>query len=372
MPPIKKSTPKQDGFWMPGEFEPQKQVWMLWPLRTDVWRDGAKPAQEAYARVAEAICQFEPVTMGVSKEQYTNARAMLPKGVRVVEMSSNDAWMRDMAPAFVINGSGTVRGVDWGFNAWGGLTDGLYFPWDQDAMIAEKICSLEGMRRYDTTDFICENGSIHTDGEGTLLTTEMCLLSAGRNPQLSKRQIEEKLSEYLNIEKVIWLKDGMDPAETNGHIDDVACFVKPGEVACIWTEDPEDPFYGVSRSAYEQLSQAVDAKGRRLKVHKICMPKKPVYIEKGFRVDNCGKSLPRLSGDLCTASYVNFLTVNGGIIVPQYGDENDELALSQIAELFPGRKAVGVYTREIVYGGGNIHCVTMQQPLGGGEGYETI
>lgn len=316
MPPIKKSTPKQDGFWMPGEFEPQKQVWMLWPIRTDVWRDGAKPAQEAYARVAEAICQFEPVTMGVSKEQYTNARAMLPKGVRVVEMSSNDAWMRDMAPAFVINGSGTVRGVDWGFNAWGGLTDGLYFPWDQDAMIAEKICSLEGMRRYDATDFICENGSIHTDGEGTLLTTEMCLLSAGRNPQLSKRQIEEKLSEYLNIEKVIWLKDGMDPAETNGHIDDVACFVKPGEVACIWTEDPEDPFYGVSRSAYEQLSQAVDAKGRRLKVHKICMPKKPVYIEKGFRVDNCGKSLPRLSGDLCTASYVNFLTVNGGIIVP--------------------------------------------------------
>lgn len=123
---------------MPGEFEPQKQVWMLWPIRTDVWRDGAKPAQEAYARVAEAICQFEPVTMGVSKEQYTNARAMLPKGVRVVEMSSNDAWMRDMAPAFVINGSGTVRGVDWGFNAWGGLTDGLYFPWDQDAMIAEK------------------------------------------------------------------------------------------------------------------------------------------------------------------------------------------------------------------------------------------
>ena len=245
MSPIKKSTPKQDGFWMPGEFEPQKQVWMLWPIRTDVWRDGAKPAQEAYARVAEAICQFEPVTMGVSKEQYTNARAMLPKGVRVVEMSSNDAWMRDMAPAFVINGSGTVRGVDWGFNAWGGLTDGLYFPWDQDAMIAEKICSLEGMRRYDATDFICENGSIHTDGEGTLLTTEMCLLSAGRNPQLSKRQIEEKLSEYLNIEKVIWLKDGMDPAETNGHIDDVACFVKPGEVACIWTEDPEDPFYGV-------------------------------------------------------------------------------------------------------------------------------
>ena len=193
------------------------------------------------------------------------------------------------------------------------------------------------------------------------MTTEMCLLSEGRNPHMTREEIEEQLKEYLNLEKIIWIKDGIDPEETNGHIDDVACYVKPGEVACIWTEDPENPFYNECQAAYKTLTEATDAKGRKLKVHKLCMPKVPVTIKGDFKIDYVEGTLPREDGDICIASYMNFLIVNGGVIVPQYGDENDALALEQVQAMFPDRKAVGVYTREVVYGGGNIHCITQQQ-----------
>lgn len=356
------STPKKDGFRMPGEFEPQKQIWMIWPERPDNWRDGGKPAQKAFTEVAKAISQFEPITVVASYGQYANARNALPPEIRVLEMSSNDSWIRDCGPTFVKNDeTGEIRAVDWDFNAWGGLVDGLYFPWDADQAIAQKVCEIEGIDTYRTPGFVLEGGSIHVDGEGTLLTTEMCLLSEGRNPHMTKEEIEEQVKEYLNLEKVIWIKDGIDPDETNGHIDDVACFVRPGEVACIWTEDKNDPFYEAAQAAYKTLSEATDAKGRKLKIHKLCMPKTPVTIKGDFAIDYVEGTIPREDGDICIASYMNFLIVNGGVIVPQYGDENDALALEQVQAMFPDRKAVGVMTREVVYGGGNVHCITQQQ-----------
>ncbi|MGN1140125.1 MAG: agmatine deiminase [Oliverpabstia sp.] len=360
---IVNSTPRQDGFRMPGEFEKQEKVWMIWPQRPDNWRDGAKPAQHAYSMVAQAIAKFEPVTMLVSSDQYVNCREQLPPEISVVEMSSDDAWARDSGPSFLVNDKGELRACDWTFNAWGGLVDGLYYPWNQDDLIARKICELEQIDSYRTDNFVLEGGSFHVDGEGTVLTTEMCLLSAGRNPHLSKEQIEQKLCEYLNCEKVLWLRDGIDPEETNGHIDDVACFIKPGEVACIYTDDKNHPFYRQSQDAYRTLCQMTDAKERHLKVHKICCTKEPVLRGK-FCIDKVPGSIERTDGELCIASYLNFLIVNGGVIVPQYGDVNDALALEQIQALFPNRKAVGVMTREIVYGGGNIHCITQQQPRG--------
>lgn len=357
------STPKKDGFRMPGEFEPQEKVWMLWPERPDNWRDGAKPAQEVFANVAKAIAQFEPVTVGVSTAQYKNCRNKLPEEIRVVEMTSNDSWIRDCGPTFVKNDeTGEVRGIDWDFNAWGGLYDGLYFPWDQDEMIAQKVCEIENKDSYKTSGFVLEGGSIHVDGQGTLLTTEMCLLSKGRNPHMSKKQIEKKLCDYLNLSKIIWIKDGIDPNETNGHIDDVACFVKPGEVACIWTEDKNNPFYNEAQAAYKTLSEATDAKGRKLKVHKLCLTEKPCYLKGAKTIDSVEGTLPREDGEISIASYMNFLIVNGGVIVPQYGDKNDKLALKQIKKMFPERKVVGVRTEEVAYGGGNIHCITQQQP----------
>ena len=359
---IEGSTPKQDGFRMPGEFEKQTGIWMIWPERNDNWRNGGKPAQEAYANVAKAISQFEPVTVIASSSQYQNARARLPEDIRVVEMSSDDAWVRDCGPTFVINDKGDLRAVDWEFNAWGGLVDGLYFPWANDDQIARKICEIEGVDSYRTAGFVLEGGSIHVDGEGTLLTTEMCLLSEGRNPHMTKEEIEDKLKEYLNLEKIIWIKDGIDPDETNGHIDDVACYVAPSEVACIWTEDENHPFYEQAQAAYKTLVEATDAKGRKLKVHKLCLTKHPVLLQGADTIDAVEGTIPREDGEVCIASYMNFLIVNGGVIVPQYDDENDALALEQVQAMFPDRKVVGVRTKDVVYGGGNIHCITQQQP----------
>ena len=360
---IMNTTPRQDGFRMPGEFEKQAGMWMLWPERNDNWRDGAKPAQEAFANVAKAIADFEPVTVCVSASQYQNCRAKLPDHIRVVEMANDDAWIRDCGPTFVVNDRGEVRGVDWEFNAWGGLYDGLYFPWANDDQIGRKVCEIENIDSYRTEGFVLEGGSFHVDGEGTLLTTEMCLLSEGRNPHMDKSQIEKMLGDYLNIDKVIWIKDGIDPEETNGHIDDVACFVRPGEVACIWTEDESHPFYREAQEAYRTLCEATDAKGRKLRVHKLCLTKEPVLLKGAATIDAVEGTIPREDGEVCIASYMNFTIVNGAVIVPQYGDENDKLALEQIAEMFPERKAVGVYTREVVYGGGNIHCITQQVPI---------
>ncbi len=367
------STPKQDGFRMPGEFEPHDHIFMIWPERPDNWRQGAKPAQRAYAEVAKAIAKHTPVTMLVNNSQYANCRARLPEHIRVVEMSSDDAWVRDCGPTFVINDKGEIRGVDWIFNAWGGLVDGLYFPWANDDAMAQKICDLQGIDSYRTDadscpaglDFILEGGSIHVDGEGTLITTEMCLLNpdAGRNvPNLDKEQIEMMLKEYLNLEKIIWIKDGIDPYETNGHIDDVACYIRPGEVACIWTDDPEHPFYAAAQAAYKTLTEATDAKGRKLKVWKMCMTKEPCYLKDAWSIDTATGAIPREEGEISIASYMNFLITNNAIILPQYGDENDALAVQQAQEMFPGYTIEPVITTEVAYGGGNIHCITQQQP----------
>ena len=356
------TTPKQDGYRMPAEFEPQQGVWMLWPERNDNWRDGGKPAQKAFADVAKAIARFEKVTVGASVRQYQNARAKLPDNIRVVELESDDAWVRDCGPTFLVNDKGGLRAVDWEFNAWGGLVDGLYFPWDKDDQIARKICEIADVDSYRTEGFVLEGGSIHVDGEGTVLTTEMCLLSEGRNPDKSKEEIEQMLREYLGCEKVLWIKDGIDPDETNGHIDDVACFVAPGEVACIWTEDKNHPFYEQAQAAYKFLSEATDAKGRKLKVHKLCLTKKPCLLEGADTIDAVEGTIPREDGEVSIASYMNFLIVNGAVILPQYGDENDAVAIEQVQKMFPDREVVGVQTKEVSFGGGNIHCITQQQP----------
>jgi agmatine deiminase len=375
-------TPKQDGFRMPGEFEPHAGCWMLWPERPDNWRLGAKPAQRAFAAVAAAIAQFEPVTMGVSRAQFANARRMLPAHVRVAEMSSNDCWMRDCGPTFVVKAAGerrkaeiehlvpntqylrNIRGVDWQFNAWGGLDGGLYFPWDQDALVARKVLEIERLDRYEAP-LILEGGSIHVDGEGACLTTEECLLNPNRNPRLTKDEIKVHLTEYLNVDKIIWLGRGVYLDETSGHVDNLCCFVRPGVVALTWTDDTSDPQYEISLDAYERLSAVTDAKGRKFEIHKIRQPD-PIVItqEESEGVDAIEGTLPRQAGNRLAGSYVNFYIANGGVIAPVFGVPQDQAALEILQQLFPDRKVVGVPAREILLGGGNIHCITQQQPRG--------
>lgn len=356
------STPRMDGYRMPGEFEPHSGTWMLWPERPDNWRQGAKPAQRTFAQVAEAIAQFEPLTMCVSAAQFRNARNLLSPNIRLIEMSSNDSWIRDCGPTFVVNSNRELRGVDWKFNAWGGLNGGLYYPWDMDDLVARKVLELERTDRYQAP-FVLEGGSIHVDGEGTLITTEECLLNENRNPQLTRQQIEELLRDYTGSEKIIWLSRGVFNDETNGHVDNLCCFIRPGEVALTWTDDPSDPQYEISNDAYQRLTATVDFKGRKLQVHKIHQPN-PVLItrEESEGVDAIEGTLPREVGARMAASYINFYLCNDGAVVPLFDDPHDQAALDEIGKMLLGRKVVGIPAREILLGGGNIHCITQQQP----------
>lgn len=356
------TTPRADGFRMPAEWEPHSGCWMLWPERSDNWRGGAKPAQRAFAAVAAAITLHEPVTVCVSPAQFLVARAMLDPTVRLVEMTSNDSWIRDCGPTFVVNDHGDMRGIDWKFNAWGGLEDGLYFPWDQDDLVGEKVIELERAARY-APDFILEGGSIDVDGEGSVIVTEQCLLNHDRNPDLTKAQIETNLRDYLGCKTVIWLENGVYLDETKGHTDNFCRFVAPGEVILTWTDDADDPQYAISAAALKRLEAVTDARGRKLLVHKLYQPS-PILItaEEAAGVDHVEGTLPRTAGDRLAASYVNFYIGNGVIVMPAFGDPMDERAQSCLAALFPSRQIVAVPGREILLGGGNVHCITQQQP----------
>ena len=357
------TIPKEDGFRMPGEFEKHSGTYIIWPERPDNWRLGAKPAQHVFTRVASVIGKYEPTTVIASRNQYSNARGMLPHYVRVVEMSNDDSWVRDCGATFLIDDNGSKRAVDWSFNAWGGLVDGLYFPWDQDDKIAQKMCELENTDRYRLDDFVLEGGSIHVDGEGTVMVTEECLLSEGRNSHMTKEEIEKVLCDYLNCSKVLWIPRGIYNDETNGHVDNMCNFVRPGVVVLAWTDDVNDPQYERSVEAYEYLSNETDAKGRKLEIHKLHIPS-PILITKAesLGVDAIDGTLPRQEGDRMAASYVNYYTGNGFVALPVFGDPMDENAVRVLQQLYPDRKIETIQAREILLGGGNIHCITQQVP----------
>ncbi|RAU17983.1 agmatine deiminase [Nitrincola tibetensis] len=358
------STPKQDGFFMPAEWTPHEQTWLIWPERPDNWREHAKPAQTAFVTLVKSIAQFEPVSLGVSAQAYENVYSLLKDeaNVRIIELSSDDAWVRDTGPTFIRNLAGELRGVDWIFNAWGGLNGGLYDSWALDDQVAQKILQIEKLERY-RADFILEGGAIHVDGEGTLLTTETCLLNPNRNPHLSRNEIEDKLREYLGIEKVLWLPKGIVEDETDEHVDNMACFIAPTQVLLAWTEDKNDPQYAASIAAFEYLSQQTDAKGRALQIHKIPVPG-PLYMtdEEAAGVMVQTGSQPRQGGNRLAASYVNFLFCNGGIVMPAFDDPMDKIAADLLSKLCPEHKIVQIPGRELLLGGGNIHCLTQQQP----------
>jgi agmatine deiminase len=358
------SDPRRDGYRMPGEFEPHSGCWMLWPERPDNWRLGAKPAQQAFVAVATAIAGSEPVSVGVSAAQYANARRLLPGAVRVVEISSNDAWMRDVGPTFVVNDRGGVRGVDWQFNAWGGLDGGLYFPWDKDDAVAQKVLEIEGRDRY-RAPFVLEGGAIHVDGQGTLITTEECLLNRNRNPGLTRDEIEDLLRRYLGVEAVVWLGKGTYMDETDGHVDNLCAYVRPAEVVLNWTDDRNDPQYESSREAYERLKEARDARGRRFKVHKLVQPGPLLTTaEEAAGVDSAEGTKRRQAGDWLAGSYVNFYVGTKRVVVPLLDRKRDGAALRKLKSLFPRHEVVGVPGREILLGGGNVHCITQQVPAG--------
>jgi agmatine deiminase len=354
------STPRADGFRMPAEWEPHAATWLLWPQRPDVWRQGGKPAQRAFAELAAAISRFEPVAVGVNHDQFENARRMLPARVRVLEVSSNDAWMRDSGPTFVVDDRGEVRLVDWRFNA-----HGFSLPaWDKDDAVAGKIAEIEGVDRY-RAPLVLEGGSIHVDGEGTVLTTRECLLNPNRNPDLSQEQIEAFLKEYLGAQAVIWLDRGLDPDVTSGHVDDVAMFVRPGVVALAWADDRRDRRHEIMAENLEILRATRDACGRALEVITVPLPAEVVISEEeASAIDSVEGSLALPAGFKQAASYINCVLCNGGLIVPTFDDPADDAAVAVLQGLFPDRRLVVLPGREVVIAGGCFHCVTQQRPAG--------
>lgn len=349
---------------MPGEHEPQRAVLMAWPERGDNWRNNASHAQQAFTAVAEAIAGATPVIMCASAGQLETARGMLPGSVELVEIPCNDSWMRDIGPSFVINNAGDIRGVDWRFNAWGGEVNGLYENWADDDALAGRVLAMRGEGRY-RAPLILEGGSIHVDGEGTCITTAECLLHPGRNPGLDQPEIEDLLCAYLNVDKVIWLPRGLYNDETDGHVDNILHVVKPAEVVLTWCDDPADPVYEICRDCLAELESQTDARGRKFKVHKLPLPG-PLYITEEEAAGVApSPHMERSAGERLAASYANFLITNKRVVFPLLDRAHDDQVQGILQGLFPGREVVGVAGREIVLGGGNIHCITQQIPAAG-------
>ena len=357
------TTPKQDGFYFPAEFSPHEACWLMYPERTDIYPFGAKSVQKTYVELVTKISKFEKVFLCVSKNEYKNVKKIFSGNIEIIEIPSDGNWLRDTGPTFLLNKDGLCRGIDWEFNSWGGKNGGCYTPWDKDNDVAKKILQKINLDIYHS-DLFLEGGAILSDGEGTLLTTEETLLNPNRNPNRSKEEIEEILKEYLNIEKVIWVKRGIYLDEAGGHIDGICCFMKPSVVALNWTDDKNDPQYEISVETFEKLSSEVDAKGRKFTIHKIHQPN-PQYItkEESESIIKVEGTVSRAEGERLPATYINFYFANNAIILPIFNDTKyDNLAINQFKSICPDKEIVPIESRSILLGGGNIHCMTQQQP----------
>lgn len=338
------------GYYMPPEWSAHSQTLVSWPVAASMVHPENKERVEAgYAEFIRAIAEFEPVTVLVNQRDAANAKLLckavpLPGNKIVfIEVEHNDSWIRDNGPTFVFGGDGSLAGVNWRFNAWGGK----YSPWDLDDALAPSVLAHLDVKCINAP-LVMEGGSFHTDGEGSLLTTEECLLNPNRNPSLNRTEIEKQLSDYLGISRVIWLKSGLDGDETDGHVDNIACFAAPGRVILQSCKDTKDPNFRVTQAALEVLRKTADAKGRALEIIEI--PQPPRRMEASSRL---------------TLSYLNFYFVNGGIILPVFGGdavEADRTAVQVLSSVFPERKVRTIDGMAIVSEGGNVHCATQQVP----------
>jgi agmatine deiminase len=337
--------PNELNYSMPAEWVKHSRTFISWPVQDSmVYPEDYETVSEGYAQIIKAIAEFEPVTVVVNAAVLARVKLYFTENnIEFLPIEHNDAWLRDNGPTFIVDGQGGVAGVNWGFNAWGGK----YEPWDLDDQVAPQILEHVGLKRFDAP-FVMEGGSIHVDGEGTLITTEECLLNPNRNPNLTKAQIEDYLKKFLSIEKVIWLKNGLCGDETDGHVDNIACFAAPGKVILQVCDDPQDENYAITREMLAVLNNTVDAKGRKLEI--IPIQQAPVTTYNDNRL---------------TLSYLNFYLVNGGIILPVFGgtaEETDRLAEKVLSEAFPDRRIRTVNGMAIIREGGNVHCTTQQMP----------
>lgn len=336
-------TPREDGFYMPAEWSRHRRCWMAWPTRDSLWGDRMEAAREAYATAARAIAAFEPVTVIAAPDSVADVSVRCGKGVGCLPMDHDDSWLRDTGPTFLVDGTGNIAGVDWIFNGWGER----YTPYDKDAALGEALLGHLDCPRYESR-LVLEGGAVHSDGEGTVLTTEAVVLDPKRNPGIDKAAAEAELQAFLGAEKVIWLGEGLQDDDTGGHVDNLACFAAPGVVIALVASDPEDANQKALQDNLERLRKATDAKGRSLEILTVEQPK-PRFGDRGQRL---------------ALSYVNFYIANDGLVLPSFEDPADGQALSTISKAFPKHKVAQVDALDIVHGGGGLHCITQQQPTG--------
>ena len=334
-------TPAAAGFIMPPEWAQHERCWMAWPRRAAAHRGFMKEARAAYAAVAHAIMEFEPLTMVVHPEDEKAARQMLAADVEIMPECIDDAWMRDSGPTFLINTAGELGGADWQFNAWGEK----FPPWQNDNAIAGKILESTSARCF-AAPFVLEGGSFHVNGGGVLMTTEQCLLHKNRNPNLNQTQIEKHLREYLGVQKIIWLAGDVSDYDTDGHVDNIACFADENTVLYV-SDNVTDKADSLRAENVRRLQSAANANGKKFNLYPL---PRPQIIERGE--------------DL-VASYVNFYIANGGIVMPSFDMREDAAAKDIIADAFPNRVVRQVPALNIIRGGGGIHCITQQQPRAG-------
>lgn len=338
-------TPRDDGFAMPPEWEAHQLTLMSWPCRPETYvaaDRGCGPesyaqAQIQQATVANAVVEFEPVLMLVRSEQLGEARRMLSSRIELLEAELDDAWMRDNGPIFVRDAQGRVALVQFGFNGWG-IPDQ---PHTLDSRVPELIASHLGVRRY-VAPMVFEGGSFFVDGEGTMITTEQCLLHENRNPSMSREQIESTLSDHLGVDQVVWLGEGHhEDFSTDGHVDDIAHFLSPGRVILHKPSNAAHPDHGRGTENARRLRGTPDARGRTIEV---------VEFD---------------TGDAEGIPYLNLYVCNGGVIAPIAGTPEDGRALAQVREVYADREVVTVRS-EVLFmaGGGGPHCITQQVPAG--------
>lgn len=328
-----------DGYFMPAEWSPHECCWMMWPCRRGLWPD-MLATKRSYVAVARAIRMFEPVMMAACHRDVDEARAMLGPAIEVVGIDLDDSWARDAGPCFLVNGKGGRAGASFRFNAWGGKYD----PYDRDDAFSSAVLSHFGLHEY-TSDLVAEGGGVSVDGEGTVLTTLSCIPNANRNPGWTLQEIESELKAMLGASKVIWLPGNVEETETDGHVDGIAAFVKPGVVL---VEDPGPkgtPFHDIMCENLAALEGQTDAAGRPLEL--ITIPE---------AADACATS------ERFCRSYVNSYIANGGVVMPGYGVDADRVARDIFRALFPDRQVLTVPIDDIAGGGGGIHCITQQQP----------
>ena len=334
--------PADLGFTMPAEWAPHAGCWMAWPQRVELWRQHLEAARDDYVSVAQAIARYEPVTMFADPKEVADARRRCGPLVSVVPMPLDDSWLRDSGPTVVMDRTGRRAAAAFTFNAWGGK----YQPHDQDATLGERIGALAGYPVY-RSKLVVEGGGFLSDGEGTLITAETCVLNPNRNPGWTKAQAEAELRAMLGVRKVIWLPGDVTDTETDGHVDGFVAFTKPATVLCEVVADSADPRYAIMAENRRVLETETDARGRRFNILPI--------------VEAPHSAVPRDQDGFCR-SYVNFYIANGAIIAPAYGIAEDASAFAALRQAYPDRTVVAVALKDLFRGGGGIHCITQQEP----------